>query len=132
MEAKKPISGNWKEYNSLVTELKKQHGCIDAVAYVNPLMIVVISSIEMVPDNNGTLRPEYHISMSDNGQRIAASIVPTILKQFGATEKWDEDNHVPNGKVRNFWCPMNEIPDPCPCKDNEKPTIEGDYVWRDA
>lgn len=131
MEPKKPIAGNWDELQGVTMQIKKQTGCVAARAFVSPLGIRVISSIEMVPDNNGTLRPEYHISLSDNGNRIAASIVPTVLKQFGASIEWDEDNHVAHGKVRNFWCPMNEVPDPCPCKENEKPTIEGDYVWRD-
>jgi len=131
MEAKKPIEGNWEEIASPVSDLKKETGCLDAKAYVSPMGIRVISAIEMVPDNNGTLRPEFHISISDNGERVPASIVPTILKQFGASIEWDEDNHTPFGKVRNFWCPVNGEPDPCPCKENEKPHIEGDYTWRE-
>lgn len=77
----------------------------------------------------GNVRPEYHVSISHCGQRIPASLVEPILRMFGATG-WDEDNHVVGGKARHFWCPVDKEPEVCPCKENEKPIIEGDYVVR--
>lgn len=46
----------------------------------------------------------------------------------------EEDNHVPHGKVRNFWRPVAEllVGKECECKA-EEPVIredKGDFIWR--
>lgn len=92
--------------------------------YRSPLGIQVISSVHIIYG-----KPEYHISMTDGGHRIASSIVPTILKQFGA-EGFEEDNHAPHKQMRSFWEKIVEPQRPCECAD-EKPEIHGDYIWRE-
>lgn len=125
IEPRKPTSGNW-EY---LGELPPTEGMISSARYVSPLGLRIISAVEIVPAPDGTPRPEYHISMTDNGERVPASLVDTILAHFGAVG-WDEDNHL-SGKARHFWCPVGKAPEVCPCKDDEKPTHEGDYTWRE-
>jgi hypothetical protein len=95
----------------------------------------VISAVEVAEVEPGSeeLGPEYHISISKRGQRCTSEEANWVLQQFGL-EDAEEDNHVPSGKVRNFW---RHVADrlsgyQCPCKDNEPAMREdkGDYVWR--
>ena len=83
--------------------------------------------------------PEYHLSISRQTpagpRRCTSEMARIVLRQFGL-EGAEEDNHVPNGVVRNFWRP---VADPlvgleCECKDEEPAIVEdkGDFVWRPA
>lgn len=97
--------------------------------------ILIISAVEVVVDKDSIERgPEYHISISkSNQQRCSSSEAGWVLNQLGL-EGAEEDNHVPNGFVRNFWRPVAEklIGIECACKESE-PVMKldkGDFVWR--
>lgn len=122
LRAKFPIEGNWIEIDP---NKPTQDGLLAWHRFLSPMGLRVISAIELVDD-----KPEFHISMTDNGERIPASLVDVILRQFDAVG-FNEDNHL-SGKARHFWKPItSDKPDICPCQDNEKPTVEGDYTWRE-
>jgi len=96
--------------------------------------IYCLSAVE-VADEEGRpkLGPEYHLSISMHGNRCTSAEAAFALHAFDL-EDAKEDNHVPSGKVRNFWRPVadNLSGHECPCKDEEPAMIEdkGDYVWR--
>lgn len=126
-EPKKPTSGNWELLPDEPDFIKK----IQGYRYLSPLGIRVISSVHIVENlRDAGHSPHYHISLSDNGKRIPASIVDIILKQFDATD-FEEDNHAPLKIIRSFWKPVERPAEVCPCKDNEKPEVDGDYIWRE-
>lgn len=56
-----------------------------------------------------------------------------VLAEFDLLDA-KEDNHVPGGKVRNWWRPVADHLSgyECPCTDEEPAVREnkGDYVWR--
>lgn len=99
----------------------------------------VISAVEVM-DEIPSKGPEYHLSMSRHSKagavrRCDSNDARWILEQFGL-DGAEEDNHVPFGKVRNFWRP---VADPlvgleCECKAAEPAIVEdkGDFIWRDA
>ncbi|WP_426994490.1 hypothetical protein [Methylomonas sp. CM2] len=99
--------------------------------------LTAISAVEVAATELGAepLGPEYHLSISKHGERCSSSEAKWVLKQF-RLEDAEEDNHVPNGKVRNYWRPVADKLSgyQCPCKDSEPAMIEekGDYVWRPA
>lgn len=96
--------------------------------------LLVISAVEVAHDPGDIDKgPEYHISISKHGGRCDSNEARFVLEAFGMLDA-DEDNHVPFGKVRNFWRPVAEplIGHECACKD-EEPAIKedkGDYIWR--
>lgn len=103
-------------------------------------VLYVISAFEAVATEPGAepLGPEYHLSISRNGsngtpERCTSQDAKWVLRQFDL-EDAEEDNHVPYGKVRNFWRPVADRLSgyQCPCKDKEPAMVEdkGDYVWR--
>ncbi len=118
-----------------------------AEAWLGPLSgdryVQVFSCVEVARDpGQPELGPEYHISMScrrtdpadDRGpERVDANDARAVLAQFGL-DGWTEDNHVPGGKVRNFWRPVAEplVGWVCHCVDEEPAMHEngGDFVWR--
>jgi hypothetical protein len=79
------------------------------------------------------LGPEYHLSVSMNGQRCTSVDAMFVLASFGL-EDAKEDNHVPSGRVRHFWRPVadNLSGYECACVDDEPAIREdkGDFVWR--
>lgn len=96
--------------------------------------IGVISALEVAKDADGIDRgPEYHLSISRYGERCSSADARKVLTDFGM-DGAEEDNHVPGGKVRNFWRPVADrfVGMECACKDNEPAIVEdkGDYVWR--
>lgn len=109
----------------------------DAEAWRHPASgLAVISAVEVAKDADGIDRgPEYHISISKNGARCTSQEALVVLEHFGL-DGAEEDNHVPNGQVRNFWRPVADrfVGLQCACKDSEPAVVEdkGDYVWRDA
>lgn len=95
--------------------------------------ISVISAVEVALDNDGVdVGPAFHVSMS-KGIRCTSNEAKVVLKHFDMLDA-EEDNHVPNGMVRNYWLPVNQnlIGSECPCKKTETPMKEnkGDYIWR--
>ena len=96
--------------------------------------ITVISAVEVARDPGDIEKgPEYHVSVSQNRARIDRNGTRFVLKAFDMTDA-DEDNHVPNGFVRNFWMPVAEHlrGHVCPCKNEEPAMVEdkGDFIWR--
>lgn len=100
--------------------------------------LMVISAVEVINDGKSPDGPEYHLSISRahrtlGTQRCTSTEARWVLVQFGL-QSAKEDNHVPGGKVRNFWRP---VADPlvgleCPCVETENAIREdkGDYIWR--
>lgn len=104
------------------------------VPYEHESGLFVLSAVEVANDPGQIeLGPEYHISISLNGERCSSRSAKWVLKQFGLSDA-TEDNHVPHGKVRNYWRPVNDKLSgyECPCVDNEPAIREdkGDYIWR--
>lgn len=96
--------------------------------------LAVISAVEVASDENKG--PEYHISVSKQlagPQRCTSDEARWVLAQFDM-DGAEEDNHVPIGKVRNFWRPLATglIGKDCACKADESAIVEdkGDFVWR--
>jgi hypothetical protein len=99
-------------------------------------MIQVMSAVELASDAvcDG---PEYHLSIirstPTGPARVDSNDARWVLDCF----KFDgarEDNHVPHGRVRNFWRPVTGdwVGVRCHCED-EEPTIredKGDFIWR--
>lgn len=95
----------------------------------------VISAVEVAAEHVGQapLGPAYHLSVSAFGQRCSSGDALWVLGQFDLIDA-KEDNHVPNGKVRNFWRYVADhlSGHQCGCVDAEPAMREdrGDYVWR--
>jgi hypothetical protein len=93
--------------------------------------LCVISCVEVAEEKLG---PEFHVSVSKMGQRCSSEEAAWVVEQFDMLGA-DEDNHVPFGKVRNFWKPVAEKLHGyvCPCENDEQAIKEdkGDYVWRE-
>ena len=105
-----------------------------------PRNLFVISAVESVQDGKIEKGFEYHLSISKPVRpgvikRCDSNEARWVLDQFGL-EGAEEDNHVPGGKVRNFWRPVanNLVGIECECKDEEPAIVEdkGDFVWRVA
>ena len=110
----------------------------------------MISALEVVEDakNPEVNGPHYHVSMSmfvwpsgasqpSGPHRINSQDAAWRLRHhFPDYAGWEEDNHVPDGKVRNFWRPVDEskVGQECFCKQHEPAIREdkGDFVWRPA
>ena len=100
--------------------------------------LVVLSAVEKAAPERGEIDvgPEYHVSVSrGGGKRCTANDAREVMVMFGAEDAL-EDNHVPSGKVRNFWMPVADKYRgyECPCVDHEPAMLEdrGDYLWRAA
>lgn len=97
--------------------------------------LCVISAVEVAKDDDGIDRgPEFHISISLGGRsRCTSQQARAVLAIFGC-DGAEEDNHVPNGVVRNFWRPVADrlVGIECACKADEPAMVEdrGDFVWR--
>lgn len=126
-EPRKPIEGNWE----LMADPPEVTDRMEGYRYVSPLGIQVISSVHIVENSDGGgFSPHYHISISDAGRRCAQWVAERVLKQFGASD-FEEDNHAPQKIIRSFWKPVSGPAVECPCKDEVKPEIDGDYTWRE-
>lgn len=96
--------------------------------------IFALSAVEVANEpGKMALGPEFHLSISNNGQRCTTADALWALAQFDLLDA-KEDNHVPGGKVRNFWRPVADHLSgyECPCVEDEPAIREnkGDYVWR--
>lgn len=99
--------------------------------------IFAIIAVEFIDDGKVD-GPEFHLSISHPISpgvvgRVNRNDSRWVLRQFGM-EGSKEDNHVPDGKARNFWLPVAKsmIGRECPCVETENAIVEdrGDYVWR--
>lgn len=100
----------------------------------------VFSAVEAPKDGKIDKGFEYHLSISKQHygqgiQRCNSAEAKWVLDQFGL-DGAEEDNHVPNGKVRNFWRPVADrfVGLECECKAEEPAIVEdkGDFIWRGA
>lgn len=116
-------------------------GPLDAMGYPHVSWLhketglFAISAVEVMTPEEGELEigPEYHLSISMSGQRCSTSDALFVLNAFDLLNAM-EDNHVPSGRVRNFWMPVADRLSgyECPCTNAEPAMIEdkGDFVWR--
>lgn len=132
----RPRGDGWREIDFPVKRFTLGH---PARAFMHDRhSLAVISAVEVAADKDGVDRgPEYHISISKQiggaPQRATSDEAKWVLDQFGL-DGAEEDNHVPYGKVRNFWrtvaAPLIGLE--CACKADEPAVTEdkGDFVWR--
>lgn len=106
--------------------------------FVHKTHLQVISAVEVANDQIPPKGPEYHISISRLDEtlrpyRCTSAEATWVLRQFNL-DGAEEDNHVPDGVVRNFWRPVAEplVGLECVCKAEEPAIVEdkGDFVWR--
>jgi len=128
-----PRSPAWRCFGDVSTQLGLGY---PAFLYEHSLArLRVISAVEVAIDKDGHSNgPEYHLSVSRFGRRRCSSSEARMALTAFAMDGAEEDNHVPSGKVRNYWRPVNEnlIGRECECKATENAIREdgGDYVWR--
>ncbi len=112
-----------------------------AEAWIHPeYRLYAISAVEVAKDADGIDRgPEYHLSVSAQStightMRCTSADALWVLNEFDLVDA-EEDNHVLNGLVRNFWRPVADhlVGLECGCKDDEPSMLEdkGDYIWRE-
>jgi hypothetical protein len=130
IKPKRPSGPGWRP-------LKQQLAVLGypAEAWEHPESgLFVLSAVEVVNEpGKPSLGPEYHLSISANGQRCTSGDALWVLAQFDLSDA-KEDNHVPSGMVRNFWRPVADHLSgyECPCNSDEPAMVEdqGDFVWR--
>jgi|ERR1700680_2729493 len=130
----RPKGGGWQE---LPCDKRWTMGYPARAFYHAETEIAVISAVEVANDGKIDKGPEYHVSISRKTavgpKRCDSNQAQWVLGQFGMAGA-EEDNHVPNGVVRNFWRPVATglVGLECECKA-EEPAIredKGDFVWR--
>lgn len=132
----RPVNGDPGWHGPIVTDPRVSLG-YPAETWIHArYFLSVISAVEVARDKDNIDRgPEYHVSIAQQTphgpERCSASAASWVLAQFGL-DGAEEDNHVPNGKVRNFWRAVAEplVGLECGCKDTEAVVIEGDYEHR--
>ena len=135
IKPKRPVSPGWHRDRGFIAPAPLRELGYPVEAWVHPATgLFVLSAVEVTREpGKPELGPEYHISISANGQRCTSADALWALAQFDLVDA-KEDNHVPSGRVRNFWRPVADHLSgyECPCVDVE-PNIredKGDYVWR--
>lgn len=129
IQPKQPNGSGWvqKDASALNSSYPLQ-------AWAHESGIFCLSAVEVADEiGQPKLGPEYHLSVSKNGQRCTSAESAFALHAF-ELEDAKEDNHVPSGIVRNFWRPVADHLSgyECKCVD-EEPAIKedkGDYIWR--
>jgi len=135
IQPKRPIVQNWKRVAGWKCPPQLAELGYPVEAWEHPSSgLFCLSALEVAHDpGKPALGPEYHLSVSMNGQRCTAADALFALASFGLEDS-KEDNHVPSGRVRNFWRPVADSLSgyECPCVADEPAIREdkGDYVWR--
>ena len=135
IKPKRPVMQGWSREHEWVmpSQLAELGYPVEAWSHAaNGLF--VLSAVEKTNEpGKPDLGPEYHISISANGNRCTSADALWALAQFDLVEA-KEDNHVPSGRVRNFWRPVADhlAGYECPCVGVEPNIVEdkGDYIWR--
>lgn len=135
IQPKRPSGLGWFLHDDWVppTQLLELGYPVEAWAHhANGLF--VLSAVEKTAEpGKPDLGPEYHLSISANGSRCSRADALWVLAQFDLLDA-KEDNHVPSGRVRNFWRPVADHLSgyECPCVGVEPNIVEdkGDYIWR--
>lgn len=135
IQPKRPIVQNWRRatYWKCPPQLEEMGFPVEAWEHPSSGLFV-LSAVEVASEpGKPSIGPEYHLSVSMNGQRCTSGDALFALASFGM-EDAKEDNHVPSGRVRNFWRPVADRLSgyECPCVDDEPAIREdkGDFVWR--
>lgn len=134
IKPKRPTGQGWQQVHNPNVKLLDSLGFPHASWMHEQTGMFAISAVE-VADEPGQVKlgPEYHLGLSQGGQRCTTADAVWVLAQFDLLDA-KEDNHVPSGKVRNFWRPVadNLSGYECPCVDDEPAIKEdkGDFVWR--
>lgn len=123
IEPKRPRHNSWKHIDTIQSI---DGGDIERWAHTSGLL--VLTSVEAPEPHIGA---EYHISVTNRGQRCTSNQAKFALKAFGM-EHSDEDNHTLI--ARNYWQPVvdSKAEYVCPCKAKE-PAIKlnkGDFIYR--
>lgn len=137
IKPKRPTGAGWRR---LADPSKQVTLGFDGESYFHvDSGLFVISAVEVAKDADGIDRgPEYHVSVSQSGhmgppRRCTSGDAMWVIAAFDMLDA-EEDNHVPNGVVRNFWRPVADrlVGIECACKDAEPVMREekGDYIWR--
>lgn len=135
IKPKRPVAQGWRVAKWWRCPAELASLGYPVVAYEHPSSgLFAMSAVEVAHDpGTPDLGPEYHLSISLNGERCPSSDALFVLAAFGL-EDAKEDNHVPSGFVRNFWRPVadNLSGYECPCVDDEPAMREdkGDFIWR--
>lgn len=133
---RRPTGGGWQDCGDIRVQMRSAYPV--SMWWHEEHQLKVFSAVEVAYDGPGSIEkgPEYHLSMSKalpTGEPSRCSLAEAmwVLAQFGL-DGWEEDNHVPNGVVRNFWRPIAEnlVGIECECKETETLVVEGDYEHR--
>ncbi len=118
---KRPVRGNWVYGGSA------QWGIVwDRLDGVRAISSIDIAS----PEEGAPAVPNFHISISKNGNRCSIEEARQVLSDFEA-EDLEEDNHDPKHRGRHFWLQVDPgHRKPCPCKDTEEPIDDKGYIYR--
>lgn len=137
IQPKRPSGPGWQKVHNPKTAQLDSLGYAHATWIHVENGIIAISAVEVAAPVSGevAMGPEYHLSISAAGNRCSSADALWVLAQFDLIDA-TEDNHVPSGRVRNFWRPVADhlAGYECPCAKTE-PTIredKGDFVWRPA
>ena len=130
-----PQGSGWSGGRDVRAELKSAYPV--TCWWYEPQRLYVLSAVEVATDTDQVSRgPEYHISVSKQTPdlrpyRCSAEEGAFVLGAFGL-DGWEEDNHVPDGKVRNYWRAVaeNMVGRECACKETEHRVVEGDFEYR--
>lgn len=131
IQPKRPKGEGWRRLPAL-SFLKGEHYFHEASG------LGVITAVEVAKDTAGAEAiPCYHISISlmtaSGPRRCTSGDAIWVIAAFDMVDS-EEDNHVPNGVVRNFWRPVADhlVGIECACKANEPAIKEdkGDFIWR--
>lgn len=133
IQPKRPTGSGWRQITGIALPMDNLGFPYEVWAH-DEHGIGVITAVEVARDpGQPELGPEYHVSISAFGQRCSAADALWTLAQFDLSDA-KEDNHVPSGKVRNFWRPVADRLSgyDCPCVADEPAIREdkGDFIWR--
>lgn len=137
IQPRRPTGPGWRQIHDRATNasMSRLGSAAFAVWAHDEHGLGVISAVEVAEEIGATevLGPQYHLSVSAFGQRCTSADALWVLAQFDLVDA-KEDNHVPSGRVRNFWRPVADRLSgyECPCADSEPAIREdkGDFVWR--
>lgn len=134
VQPKTPLGQGWLKIANPATRQLDEIGYPHETWIHQETGLFAISAVEVAHEEGKfDLGPEYHLSISLNGSRCSSADALFVLAAFGLTDA-KEDNHVPSGRVRNFWRPVADHLSgyECPCVDQEPAIKEdkGDFVWR--
>ena len=135
IQPKKPASPGWRRVLEWIWPAQLAALGYPVKAWEHPRSgLFCLSAAEVAQEPGQPEISQYHLSISmSNFQRCTSADALFVLAAFGL-EDAKEDNHVPSGRVRNFWRPVADHLSgyECPCVDDEPGIREdkGDFVWR--